>query len=75
MGKTRPEVYLSYLLRLWSTECETGGVWRASLEDPLTGVRKGFADPEMLFTFLREQMTLRVEGAKKEGGDANSPSL
>jgi hypothetical protein len=74
-GKARLEVYLSYLLRLWSTEGETAGVWRASLEDPLTGVRKGLADPKTLFTFLRDQMTLRVEGAEKEGGDANSPSL
>jgi hypothetical protein len=70
-----PEAYLSCLLRLWSTEGETGGVWRASLVDPLTGIPKGFRDPETLFGFLREQMVMRVTRFEKEGGDADSPSL
>jgi hypothetical protein len=75
MRDKRPEAYLSYLLRLWSTEGEGVGVWRASLEDPLTGIRKGFADPDTLFAFLREQMTARVVRSEVEGGDASSPSL
>jgi hypothetical protein len=47
--------YVSYLLRLWQ---ETGGetrCWRASLQDPHTGHRVGFADLEELFSFLRRE--------------------
>ena len=45
--------YLSYLLRLWRTSKESP--WRASLEDPQTGERRGFGSLEALFAFLREQ--------------------
>jgi len=47
--------YLSYLLRLW--QIKSGGelVWRASLESPHTGERRGFASLEALFAFLRWQ--------------------
>jgi hypothetical protein len=45
--------YLSYLLRLWRVS-ERGGVWRASLEDPGTGVRTSFANLEALFAFLQK---------------------
>ena len=47
--------YVSYLLLLWQ---ETGGetsCWRASLQDPQTGQRVGFADLENLFSFLRRK--------------------
>ena len=47
--------YLSYLLRLWQTESGGEGVWRASLEDPRTGERKGFANLTDLFTFLEQE--------------------
>jgi hypothetical protein len=51
----RPQRYLSYLLRLWRTaEDETAG-WRASLEMPGTGERRGFASLEELFRWLQEQ--------------------
>jgi len=30
-------------------------MWRASLEDPHSGERRGFADLESLFAFLKEQ--------------------
>jgi len=36
-------VYLSYLLRLWSTSADRERVWRASLKSPLTGQRHSFA--------------------------------
>lgn len=53
--------YLSYLLRLWRVNDEAqsgveGAAWRVSLEDPHTGERKGFADLEALFGFLRTQV-------------------
>lgn len=54
--------YLSYLLRLWRVDGDDAAqptanqaVWRASLENPHTGERKGFASLEALFDFLREQ--------------------
>jgi len=53
--------YRSYLLRLWRAEAPDQ--WRASLEDPHTGKRIGFASLEQLFAFLMEQ----VEGDAKGG--------
>jgi hypothetical protein len=46
--------YQAYLLRLWQADREAGGCagWRASLEDPRTGERLGFASLEQLFVFL-----------------------
>jgi hypothetical protein len=47
--------YHSYLLRFWRVDqCWTCD-WRASLEDPRTGERIGFANLEDLFVFLMEQ--------------------
>lgn len=68
MACDRPEVYLSYLLRLWRTGSEGHEVWRASLEEPLTGHRTPFTDADALFTFLRRQMALRTEKSEPEGG-------
>jgi hypothetical protein len=51
MAKRR--VYVSYLLRLWRTGNEEKAAWRASLENPLTGERQGFASLEELVAFLR----------------------
>ena len=50
MAKRR---YLSYLLRLWQTSDRGKQVWRASLESPGTGERRGFASLEDMFEFLR----------------------
>jgi len=61
-NKPSEEKYRSYLLRLWRAETLDQG-WRASLEDPHTGKRIGFASLELLFAFLMEQ----VEGKTKEG--------
>lgn len=44
--------YYAYLLRIWR-EGDQGG-WRASLENPHTGEKMGFADMEKLFVFLAE---------------------
>jgi hypothetical protein len=44
--------YISYLLRLWQTCDGKTQIWRASLESPGTGERRGFADLESLFDFL-----------------------
>jgi hypothetical protein len=47
--------YVAYLLRLWRVK--TGGeeTWRASLEDPHTGERLGFAGFEEMLSFLQKQ--------------------
>jgi hypothetical protein len=52
----KPRRYLSYLLRLW--EASSGGelVWRASLEDPHTGERRGFAGLGELIAYLEGEM-------------------
>jgi hypothetical protein len=47
--------YLSYLLRLWPVRQNGIETWRASLEDPRTGERRGFAGLATLMNFLREQ--------------------
>lgn len=53
MGKERSD-YISYLLRVWrSNGNETA--WRASLQNPHTGERIGFASLEELFDFLRQR--------------------
>jgi len=49
--------YLSYLLRLWQTSDDGKQIWRASLESPGSGERRGFASLEDLFKFLKAQIT------------------
>jgi hypothetical protein len=44
----------SYLLRLWCSNAPGAIYWQASLEDPRTGERIGFANLEHLFTYLIE---------------------
>ena len=51
--------YFSYLLRLWR-EVEGTAVWRASLQDPRTGERVGFATLDDLFKYLRHQVEADV---------------
>jgi hypothetical protein len=48
-----PGQYRAYLLRLWRVLDANGHRgWRASLEDPQTGVRRGFASLEHLLAYL-----------------------
>jgi hypothetical protein len=44
----------SYILRLWCVGEPQTADWRASLEDPSTKERFGFASLEQLFAFLME---------------------
>lgn len=57
--------YCSYLLRLWRAETFDPG-WRASLEDPRTGERIGFASLEQLFAYLMDKVEPAVKGGKME---------
>ena len=59
--------YLAYLLRLWPVNDDGKPVWRASVENPHTGERHGFANLELLFAFLEEktaELAQREEPAK-----------
>lgn len=47
--------YIAYLVRLWRASGSQSPVWRASVEDPHSGARRGFADLASLFAFLAEQ--------------------
>jgi hypothetical protein len=51
--------YISYLLRLWRVGEEQTDVWQASLENTDTSQRRGFANLDELFEFLREVTTPR----------------
>jgi hypothetical protein len=65
--------YVSYMLRLWRAgedvvKCdEEQALWRASLENAHTGERRGFANLEELFDFLREHT-----GAASEPKDGDN---
>jgi len=52
---TRKPRYLSYLLRLWETSDGEERIWRASLESPGSGQRRGFASLKDLACFLEAQ--------------------
>jgi hypothetical protein len=57
--------YRSFLLRLWCVDT-ANSCWHASLEDPHTGERIGFASLEQLFAFLMEQVERDAKGARME---------
>ncbi len=65
-GTSEKRDYVSYLLRLWRDGSEKG-LWRASVEDPRTGERRGFADLEALFEHLRQSTGLAEEPATEQG--------
>ena len=44
--------YVAYLLRLWREKGGESTQWRASLQDPHTGEKVGFASLEVLFAYL-----------------------
>jgi len=49
--------YISYLLRLWQVAGDSDLVWRASLENPHTGERRGFPCLADLVAFLQKEMS------------------
>jgi len=65
----KPQRYLSYLLRLWQTSDGQKLVWRASLESPGSGKRRGFASLKALFDFLKAQIEPHDERDHDQGGD------
>ncbi len=64
-----PEHYLAYLIRFWTEPGSLPGQWRASLEDPRTGERRGFAGLEALMGFVRDRLAAEAAGPRPpEGG-------
>jgi hypothetical protein len=49
------KTYFSYLLRMWQVVRTGEQVWMASLDDPLTGIRRNFTNMESLFDFLLQK--------------------
>ncbi len=72
MSRRAPH-YLSYLLRLWQTGSTGHATWRASLEDPHSGERLGFASLEDLVAFLQQQTRAPngrpVQAERRPGGE------
>ncbi len=54
--------YVSYMLRMWQDDSDgesptsEESPWRASLQSPHTGKRRGFASLDDLFDFLRSRV-------------------
>jgi hypothetical protein len=63
--------HVSYLLRLWR-EKGRAATWRASLQDPVSGDRVGFAHLDDLVAFLREQ-TVPAPPAEDSAKDERMP--
>ena len=61
--------YFAYMVRLWCVSVNGEVVWRASLEDPHTGERHGFANLDRLSEFLWEQ-TQDINRSEEAGGHA-----
>jgi len=65
----RQGTYYAYMLRLWRGITEGDSSWRASLEDPETGTRQGFADMQELFGYLKDRTDEQADApADPEGG-------
>jgi hypothetical protein len=64
--------YVSYMLRMWRDRGDEGpsrseeAPWRASLQDPHSGERVGFASLEDLFGFLRRETAGEAHGSRPE---------
>jgi len=83
MLKARPD-YQSFLLRLYRVRGEPGAqstptetIWRASLENPRTHQRQGFADLEELFDFLRHEIGVASNSAGEplESPEKTAPNV
>jgi hypothetical protein len=74
MTKGKSPHYWSYLLRLWKSGQNDESACRASLESPMTGERRGFANLQDLFAFLQAQAeglagpTPRDDDVEQTGG-------
>ncbi len=49
---TDQHIYRSYLMRLWRSKNDSTTSWFVSLEDPISGERKGFSSLLSMVNFL-----------------------
>jgi hypothetical protein len=63
--------YHAYLLRLWKAGPDDAP-WRASLESPVTGERRGFSTLPALFAYLEDKVA-RESDARAAGGSSPAP--
>lgn len=56
------------MLRLWETSNGEKQIWRASLESPGTGQRRGFANLQSLVDYLQAQ----IEGLGEEDSEPDA---
>jgi hypothetical protein len=68
MGGRETREYVAYLLRLWRERSDELTRWRASLQDPHSGERVGFASLEELFDFLHRQVVAATDVDEEQGG-------
>jgi len=64
--------YFAYLLRLWREKGEQASSWRASLQDPHSGEKLGFAHLDELVAFLRERTGLAPPAERPAKGEHTS---
>jgi len=57
--------HLAYLLRLWRVSDDGNPIWRASLENPHSGERHGFANLELPCAFLEEKTEDLAQGEEQ----------
>lgn len=62
-------VYRSYLLRLWRQGSDPSASWYASLEDPVTGTRRGFSSIEEMLAYFRQQFVEDLTAAPESQDD------
>jgi hypothetical protein len=60
---------MAYMLRIWRATDKGQVTWRASLEDPTTGDRQGFANLDRLISYLETQMAPESSEDADEGGE------
>jgi hypothetical protein len=70
---TKQKGYFSYLLRVWQTSNGEESVWSASLEQPGTQERRGFATLDELVRFLQDQAISQSQGAPLGEGVETCP--
>jgi hypothetical protein len=66
-GKARD--YVAYLLRLWREKGGESTQWRASLQDPHTGEKEGFASLGALFAYLRRVVAVEPDSEGEQHSD------
>ncbi len=65
----------SYLLRLWRAGRARSEFWRASLEEPHSGRKFGFANLEQLFAFIMERTERETTPSQADHNTPTNTSL